>query len=191
MENVTGPYSVTWNFGDGTTVVTTNQNSVVHSYGIPCQPFDYTVSAIIESNEICDDRVLTTSAKSYDPCKRRKAVAKHKVNYAGKKVRMKMKIRKRADIFGGATVFKNKMKYRKNGTKTITASGNVDLLTGTVCTPVSMASLMPTVSQSGKKKLKDKLSDGNIYFLDLNTPYSVTFSHSNGFSYTLFYSLSC
>ena len=103
---------------------------------------------------------------------------------------MKIKFTKRHDIFGGETKIKNKFKYRKNGTKTISSSGTIYQLTGTTCNPVNIASVMPTVSQSGKKKLKQK-HVGSIYFVDLNNPYSVTFTHSNGFNHTLTFTEPC
>ncbi|WP_452600833.1 hypothetical protein [Pontimicrobium sp. MEBiC06410] len=192
LEGLSG-YEIVWNFGDSTTTTVNGSNSVTHAYGVPCGTNTYTITATIQKIEgLCKTVVLSPNPVTvFDVCKRRTLSAKYKVNYSGKKVRLKMKIKKQASIFGGKTKFKNVMRYRKTGTKTISSSGTVYLQTGNTCTPTNVASVLPSVNQSGKKRLKQKVKDGNIYYADLNAPYQVQFSHSNGFNYVLTYSETC
>ncbi len=192
LEGLSG-YEILWNFGDSTTTTVAGSNGVTHAYGVPCGPSTYSVTATIQKIEgLCKTVVLSNSPISvFDVCKRQNLSAKYKVNYSGKKVRLKMKIKKQANIFGGKTKFKNIMRYRKNGTKTISSTGIVHLQTGNTCTPTNISTVLASVNQSGKKRLKQKVKDGNIYHADLNAPYQVEFSHSNGFNYTLTYSETC
>lgn len=192
LEDIVEPYSIEWTFAGGYTEIIDNANGNSFIFPVPCTIQNFGVSAYVISPGICKSQ-LSTSIESGNLCHRRRVNKKYKVKFDGKNVRMKMKVRKRLDIFGGTTVFKNKMKYRKNGRKSFNTSGQVLLLTGVSCSAVDMAALLPPDMQTEdtKKKFKQKLSDGNIYLVDLNIPYEVTFAHTNGFSHTLTFSQPC
>lgn len=194
LESYQGSYAITWNFGDGSnSVTTTNVNGINHQFPTPCLTQYFTVTATIEASNLCDNTAQSTTVPAGDSCKRQKMSEKYKTpqKVDGKKAKMKIKIKNRPGIFGGGTKIKHKFRYRKTGTKTITTSGQVFLASGNNCNQEGINTLLSDVSQSGKRKAKQKMVSGNIYMIDLNTPYSVTFRHSNGFSHTLTYIGTC
>ena len=193
LEDVMGNYIINWNFGDGSpTVVTNNVNSVIHTFPMPCFAVDYTVTAIIEANGICDNSPQSVTITSGDRCKRAKTdEPSSEDGPSGRKARTKIKIKRRASIFGGGTKIKHKFRYRVQGTKNIAPSGDLHAVAGTACTVIDVSTLTPAVGQAGKKRLKQKYSSSNVYLVDLNTPYSVSFTHTDGYSKTLFYTETC
>ncbi|PVW13479.1 PKD domain-containing protein [Marixanthomonas spongiae] len=191
LEGSTGGYVLHWDFGDGSPVQTTyNTNTITHTFPTPCNPEIFNVSVTIEKENFCKNSA-GTQVSSWDTCKRQQMSEKHKEKYDGRRLKLKIKSKKRFDLFGGGTKIKHLFRYRKKGEKSINSSGDVYLAAGTSCAPESLSSLLPAVSQSGKKRLKQKFKSNNNYFIDLNMPPSVTFTHTNGFSKTLTYIGTC
>lgn len=180
-------YAISWDFGDNSPVQTiTNNNSIIHTFPLPCYAMNFNVTASIEKINLCVSSAVT-SLELYDTCKRTKMSEKFKGKVDGKKFKLKIKIKERWSLFGGGTKIIHKFRYRKNGTKNITPSGPIFEASGLTCLQQNINSHMPSVSQSGKKRLKQRFVSNNDYLIDLESPYSVNFSHSNGFSHTLTY----
>jgi len=167
LEAFGGAYSITWNFGDGSTETHYGVNNVTHQFPVPCiGASTYNVTATLSSGSqgsFCSFSPLQASITTFSPCIRLDMSEKYKVKVDGKNV----------------------FRYRKLGTKTIDASGPIFLATGSGCVELDVSLLLSSVSQDGKKRAKQKLTIDNIYGTDLDSPYNVTFTHSNGFSHTL------
>lgn len=183
-------YGVTWDFGDNSPVETVmNDNSVIHTFPTPCDAENFNVSATLEKLNLCKNTASTT-LKSWDTCKRQKMNEVFKQKVDGKRMKLKIKIKNRWAIFGGTKII-HKFRYRKNGTKTISPTGSIFKSSGMNCVPQDINSIVSSESQSGKKRLKQRFVTNDTYKVDLEMPYSVKFSHSNGFSHTLTYSGTC
>lgn len=191
MQTTAGQYMLHWDFGDGSPVESVvGTNVVSHTFPIPCVAEDFTVSVTIEKANECKS-TASTVVSSWDTCMRQKATNYHKEKVDGKMLKVKIKTRKRVGIFGGGSKVVHRFRYRKNGTKTIKPFGNISVQSGSFCEPVDIHSLMGEVSQSGKKRLKQKYTSTSNYYVDLDNPYSVLFTHSNGYSRTLTYHTGC
>src|SRR5690554_4638566 len=183
-------YGVTWDFGDGSSPETImNNNTVIHTFPNPCSVETFNITATIEKLNLCVNTV-STSMQSWDSCKRGKMSEVYKEKVDGKRMKLKIKIKNRWPIFGGTKII-HKFRYRKNGTKTITPTGPIYVESGLNCTPQDISSIISSESQNGKKRLKQRFISNNKYKIDLETPYSVKFSHSNGFNHTLTFIDTC
>lgn len=176
-------YTVTWDFGDGSPNQSFNgQQGSVYSYAIPCSEIDYCVTATIRDYSGCINPISVCNILVGDPCKMdKRRVASH-FTAGGKCVRLIVKIRDKYFSGGTSSVLKNKFKWRKPGTKTIKTTGTIYVEQGNNCVPINLSSqfgLNPE-SDSGKNKLVQKLDDGNHYSFDVNLPYQVEFTHSDG-----------
>lgn len=189
--NVTG-YTIKWSFGDGT-ITTTSTAVTTHQYSIPCFSQDFTPTAYIEKPlNLCANSFSTSQITLGNPCVIARNVEKEKYTIGNKKARIKIKIKPRAQLFGGGSKLINKFRCRIEGTKAINSNGTVLKEVGLNCVPTQINTILPYVSQSGKKKLKQKYSSNDRYGIDANAPYSVTFTHTtDNFSQTLTHVVSC
>lgn len=176
-----GPNDVViWTFGDGNSTIVTGQPGIIHSYQQPCcEAFEYSVTATIENGPVlCENPIHVDGVIVENNCRlpKRNYVRSFKVD--GKKARLLVKMKIRGN---GTTKIKNKFRWRKAGTKSIKTTGTVFMSQGMNCISVDLNTTMnPNPKTLNKKrKLKQKLTDGNNYCFDLNTPYQVEFSHSN------------
>ena len=120
-----------------------------------------------------------------DPCKRTNfAISPPAIKLNGK--RLKYKVKHNRTFFSAGYVTRKKfvLRHRVQGDKGISSSGIVYSIQGQSCPQVNINALMPNVTQSGKKKLKQVHNDGVQYSIDLNSPYAVTFTHSSCLLYT-------
>lgn len=189
------PYVIFWNFGDGTTLVTNNSNEVIHSFPIPCGEETYYVTANLGENQGWCANILTTPVNVKRACALERFGEKSKFDYDGKKGRIVTKLRPRLSFFGlgsGGSKFKNKFRYRKSGDKSISSNGLVLSQVGINCNQVQISSvLQPGTQYSVKKRYVQKQPTTNPHYYDLSNPYTVSFSHSNGFSQTLTHIVAC
>jgi hypothetical protein len=198
IDHLTDPYSIEWTFANGggtTTLIVYSASGANNTFPTPCESMNFGVSAFINSSEIICKNQLSSSINSGGYCTKSTGIKESSpkgVKHDGRRVRCKTTVRKRADIFGGETILKNKIKNRKKAIKSINSSGGLLVVSGLDCVPIDIATIMPPVSQPSetKKKLKQK---GNAGFarVDLNNPYSVNFTISTGYSHTLTYYFPC
>lgn len=199
---VTNNYTITWSFGDGTTQVTTNSAVVNHDYDVPCYLKEYPVNAYITTNTpLCTIKFETSTTLGIgDPCKRESATWKSPSNDGihttinSKKVRLVQKIKKRASILGGGTVFVSKFRCRVPNTKTVYTYGPISKVVGNTCTTLNIESFITPnpKNRTGKGRLKQRFASSVLYMLDLNAPYSTKFSHTNNPNIpVLTYGLTC
>ena len=98
---------------------------------------------------------------------------------------------------GQYTKIKYKMKYRNNTTKYIDPIGNInrevpDDDCGSICTQVSLSSILPGGSQNGKKNYKIKKTTLDYsYNIDLSSAPEVKFTTGDGFYKTLILTKDC
>lgn len=187
LEDYVGYYEITWNFGDGVVENIVGVNSINHQFPVPCLlASTYNVTASISFGQYppcsynpLEAEVITAS------CVRTTATEKDSDKYEGRKYRLKIKLKQKSGIFGPGSKLKYVFRYRKNGDKEINSFGVMKMATGSGCANVDISSMMPTIIQSGKKRLKQKFNSENFFGIDLDNPFDVNFSHSNGLNKTL------
>ncbi len=188
---LTGSVALDWTFGDGN-VGTSAGNSVTHTYGLPCFSQDYTVTATFAKIDTMCKHVMTAHFTMGNACHTHKIVKKDNKKVDGKRYKIKTKFKYNSTF--GYSKFKNKFRWRKTGTKTITpiSVSGFSVAVGTSCNPTAYP--LGADSQSGKKTLRQKTTlDGQEYVFDKNSVYQMGFSHDNGAfgSKTLTYTASC
>lgn len=197
LDHLTDPYSIEWTFAGEvgtTTLIVYDASGANNTFSTPCESREFGISAFINSSEVICKNQLSTTINSGGYCSRSKIseASPKGVKHNGRRVRCKMKVRKRADIFGGETICKNKIKNRKKAIKSINSSGGLLQISGLDCIPVDITTILPPVTQDSetKKKLKQKENAG-FARVDLTNPYSVNFTISTGYSHTLTYFFPC
>lgn len=197
IDHLTESYSIEWTFaGDGiaTTLIVYDASGANNIFPTPCESRSFGVSAFISSSESICKNQLSTSINSGGYCSRSNIseASPKGVKHDGKRVRCKIKVKRRADIFGGETICKNKIKNRKKAIKSINSSGGLLQISGLDCIPVDITTIMPPISQDSetKKKLVQKENAG-FARVDLTNPYSVNFTISTGYTHTLSYYYPC
>ncbi|WP_420571418.1 hypothetical protein [Kordia sp.] len=197
LDHLTESYSIEWTFagaGTTTTLIVYDASGANNTFPVPCESMNFGFSAFINSSEVICKNQLSGNLDSGGYCTRGDiSIASPKgVKLDGKRIRCKTKLKKRADIFGGQTIAKSKIKHRKKVIRSINSSGSLLMISGLDCVPVDIASILPPVSQpeATKKKLKQKANAG-FARLNLAEPYSVNFTTSSGYSHTLTYFFPC
>ncbi len=185
---------IKWTFGDGSVEYTTTP-FVTHEFLLTgCGFNEYVVSAEIVSKNgglnYCRMNFYSSKIFVGNPCHFGSQTNKKKFEINGKKVKLIQKIKKRSSLFGG-TKFVNKFFGRISGTKSISNSGSIKQQIGNSCVGKEISNILPSVSQDGKKSLKQKYKSGDVYFFDANNPYSTTFTHSSGFTQVLTFAVPC
>jgi len=197
IDHLTEPYSIEWTFaGDGgtTILIVYDASGANNTFPTPCQSMNFGVSAFITTTETVCKNQLSSSINSGGYCSRSTLTEKSPrgEKYDGKRVRCAMKVKQQHDIFGGETISKAWFKHRIIGIKSMVHSGGLLQVTGLICNPIDISTVMPPISQpdATKKRLRQRENAG-FAFIDLTNPYSVHFSHTNGYSHTLTYSFPC
>jgi hypothetical protein len=175
---LTGSVALDWTFGDGNTA-TSAGNSVIHTYVLPCFSKDYTVTATFAKQDTMCKHVMTAKFEMGNGCRTHKIKKKKAKRVDGKRYKLKTKFKYNRTL--GYSKFKNKFRWRKSGTKTITPISVTGFhkAVGSGCPAASYP--LGTVSQSGKKTLRDgEIIWGEEYVFDKNNVFEIGFSHDNG-----------
>jgi hypothetical protein len=188
---LTGSIALDWTFADGN-VGTSAGNSITHTYAMPCFSQDYTVTATFAKQDTMCKHIMTAKFTMGHPCHTHKIVKKKGKRVDGKRYKIKTKFKYNSTF--GYSKFKNKFKWRKSGTKTITpiSVSGFSLAVGTSCTSTPYP--LGVGSQSGKKTFRQKeVMSGQEYVFDKNSLYEIGFSHDNGAfgSTSLVYTAAC
>ncbi len=187
-----GNYTITWSFGDGITATTTNIDVIDHIYAIPCyKKYFNAIASVTATNPLCATKTtLGTPVPIGDPCRIATISNIEHDNIDGKRARFVQKFKK---IAADKTKFVLKFRWRKPGTKYALSYGIVKKISGDNCTTTNVTDYLGTspFSHSGKGRLKQKVVTGNLCLVDLSNPYSVKFSHSDGFTKILTFSKPC
>ncbi len=182
------PGLFTWNFGDGTVIQSSNL-SEIHDFGIPCAGSNsYTVSVADMEGTMPCNFPLTKYVLITNPCTVNSFRDTGKGRASNKKVKYVHKIKPNGKI-------KSKLKHRVPGKTIEVISGEVLTPQGMNCDRVDLASLMASTGQSQrghdgnpanhnkKRRLKQRYKDGRLFYVDLNAPYVIRFSTSDGYSF--------
>lgn len=178
----------TWDFGDGTTIQSSNLGEI-HNFPPQCAgSFQYSVSVSDLEGTMPCNFPLVKGVLISNPCTLNSFRDAGKNRVGGKKVKYVHKIKKNGKI-------KSKLKHRVAGKTIEVLSGDVIFEQGSNCSAISLSSLMGSRGQSWRKhdgnpanhnkkrRLKQRYKDGRVFYLDLNNPYTIRFSTSDGYSF--------
>ena len=191
---------VEWRFGDGVIDLVTGQTGIVHAFP-QCGMQDYTVTATVKDEKgelgLCQNPISAQVEAGNPGLLERYRESKVTGKHDGKRYKLVEKIKPKWLGLSRKSKVKNKFRYRKDGTKTITAVGDIHVQVGNDCPAVNLqddATLSQSLtgtssdnpaSHAKKRKLKQKIKTRNRAYLNCATPYRVEYQHSNGFGRTV------